>query len=243
MFYTYLWLREDGTPYYVGKGTGRRAYMHHGSTHRPKDKSRIFVQFWESEEKAFEIEKWYISLFGRKDLGTGILRNLTGGGEGQSGYSEDTRKKCGNGMRGKKRPPRNANWIAKFSAARMGHIVTEETREKLRKTHCVRGHSLVSENRSKHGTCLACKKLRNKGIPPGRKKQNRCNRGHDKLGRKECPVCKSERRAKGRRVVNPGILKPFCVRGHARTPDNVYNSGECKICAKEKSEIRRKSYV
>jgi hypothetical protein len=86
-FYTYMWLREDGTPYYIGKGKGRRAFINVGHTvKRPVDKARILVQYWDSEEAAFELEKWYISLFGRKDIGTGILRNMTNGGDGPSGY-------------------------------------------------------------------------------------------------------------------------------------------------------------
>jgi|ERR1035437_1109198 hypothetical protein len=82
MYYTYLWLRENGTPYYVGKGSGVRAFTSwaHG-VHKPADKERILVQEFESEKEAFEAEKFLIAYYGRLDLGTGCLRNLTDGGE------------------------------------------------------------------------------------------------------------------------------------------------------------------
>ena len=99
-FYTYLWLREDGTPYYVGKGTGRRAYQSNGGRtyHPPRDTQRILIQEHLSEEDAFSVEKFLISLYGRLDLGTGILRNLTDGGEGvrnPSGLVRQSRRERG----------------------------------------------------------------------------------------------------------------------------------------------------
>lgn len=94
MFYIYAYLREDGSPYYVGKGSGSRAYSKNGrKTQPPNDKERIV--FWHEmleESEAFALEIFYIKLFGRKDNGTGILRNLTDGGEGASGVSESVRK-------------------------------------------------------------------------------------------------------------------------------------------------------
>jgi hypothetical protein len=80
-FYTYMWLREDGTPYYIGKGKGNRAFRK-GSP--PRD--RILIQEFPSEEDAFAAEVFLIAYYGRKDLNTGILRNRTDGGEGVSGY-------------------------------------------------------------------------------------------------------------------------------------------------------------
>src|SRR5271157_5628100 len=86
-FYTYLWLREDGTPYYVGKGTGQRAFVNYQRTiFRPVQDERIIVQEHETESEALEAERFLISFYGRIDLGTGCLRNLTDGGEGLSGY-------------------------------------------------------------------------------------------------------------------------------------------------------------
>jgi len=85
--YTYLWLREDGTPYYAGKGTEKRA-RRCGSP--PGD--RVILQEWPSEEMAFEGECLLIAYYGRIDLGTGYLQNLTDGGKGAAGAHFPMRK-------------------------------------------------------------------------------------------------------------------------------------------------------
>jgi hypothetical protein len=122
MFYAYLWLREDGTPYYVGKGHGYRAYERTSHrVRRPIGNDRIIVQYYNSEQEAFEAERFFISYFGRKDLGKGCLGNLTDGGEGLAGAvrTEEWKRRIATANTGKKRttPP---------------YIRTEEHRRQLR---------------------------------------------------------------------------------------------------------------
>jgi hypothetical protein len=117
MFYTYLWLREDGTPFYVGKGKGKRAYVVHVVGKRvmkapPMD--RIVIHKAGSEKEAFETETDLIWYYGRKDLKTGCLRNLTNGGEGTTGpKSLEHRLKIGAAHRGMKRSSQTKENISK----------------------------------------------------------------------------------------------------------------------------------
>ena len=113
MFYTYAYLREDGTPYYIGKGTGRRI---HSTNHRvpvpPKERRKILKDNL-TEEEAFTHEKFLIEKYGRKDLGTGILINMSEGGEGDTGYkhSEERRNKISQSTKGR---PKSEEWKAKM---------------------------------------------------------------------------------------------------------------------------------
>ena len=91
-FYVYLYLREDGTPYYCGKGKDLRAWEQHRDIKNnrgiwtPKDSSKIAITHWDLLELgAFMLERKTIRWYGRKDLNTGILQNQTDGGEGTSG--------------------------------------------------------------------------------------------------------------------------------------------------------------
>jgi hypothetical protein len=92
-FYTYLWLREDGTPYYAGKGCGERAFTRRGHRAKVPPKERVIIYPAESEVDAFETEVALIWYYGRKNINTGCLINLTDGGEGISGATFK-RKEC-----------------------------------------------------------------------------------------------------------------------------------------------------
>ena len=140
-FYTYAYLREDRTPYYIGKGTARRLYKRSKKDIKPpKDKSRIiFLKQNLTEQEAFQHEKYMIAVFGRKDLGTGILHNKTDGGDGPSNPSEGTRKKMRENRIGKISSEKSRNKMSESRRGNKNHFYgkhhTEETNAKLREAN------------------------------------------------------------------------------------------------------------
>ena len=92
--FVYCYLRKDGTPYYVGMASFAKRPFERHSVAKPSDRSLIRVlRSGLSTFDAFKWEMFYIHHFGRKDLGTGILRNLTDGGEGCTGHKQSQEHK------------------------------------------------------------------------------------------------------------------------------------------------------
>ena len=166
IYYVYSYVREDGSPYYIGKGKGNRVYGHHGKIPVPKDKSKIIFVFEElSEEDSHKLECQLIKYHGRKDLNTGILRNLTDGGEGTSGIirsGEWIQKRSGsnNHFFGKKHTTESKQ---KIKNARSNQIFTEETQRK--KSETLKGRKLTWETNTTTPTANLKRSKSLKGRP------------------------------------------------------------------------------
>lgn len=184
LFYTYAYLREDGTPYYIGKGKGSRCYSTCGrrGCNPPPDRSRIiFLKQNLTEEEAFRHEVYMIAVFGRIDKGTGILRNMTDGGEGSSGYVHtcESKEKIGKASRGLKRSEETRRRISeskKGKSVNKGVKRSEETREKIRKAARQRP-PISSETRKKMSEAHRNRPPRAPVSEETRKKQSEAKKG------------------------------------------------------------------
>lgn len=120
--------KSDSEIFYVGKGSSRSKGKYYRANTKNKrtdfwqkvvEKHGYFVKIiatCKNEKDAFLLEKLLIKQYGRRDLKTGVLVNLTDGGEGSVGHitSEETRKK--HSINASK--PRSEAWVKSIRIAR-----------------------------------------------------------------------------------------------------------------------------
>jgi hypothetical protein len=113
-YYVYQYINEDGTPYYIGKGSKSRIREKHNHTIVPPIEQRIIIKSGLSNEEAKQLEGELITKYGRK-LDGGILDNI-----------KINQWACFDGWKHK------PETIEKIRQGNLGKIRTEEHKQKYR---------------------------------------------------------------------------------------------------------------
>lgn len=143
---------NSDTPFYIGKGTGKRAWMtRHRSSFwknivRKYGRKVVFLHKNLSPNFALQLEANYIACYGRRDLKEGPLVNLSDGWNGSLGMSKISRKKMSQsrkrvaasgrgGMSGKKQSAETRKKISMANKGQTAHNkgkrMSEATKRKI----------------------------------------------------------------------------------------------------------------
>ena len=189
MFYVYIYIDpRDDSPFYVGKGKGRRAFQHiqiSKSDLHYKESNLLKVNkirkilslglepiieiiHLESEELALKKEIELIKKYGRINNSTGSLTNLTDGGEGQSGWIPDNgyKKRMSESTSGEKNGMYNRkhseNTKKKMSEKATGRKHSNESKSEMSKNRKGEKNSFFGKFHSKESLEKISTKLKGK---------------------------------------------------------------------------------
>jgi hypothetical protein len=207
MAYVYLHRKEaDNSIFYIGIGCDKDYARSRKKSNRSMIWKRYVAKYgrvieivadnllW---EEAIEKEKELISFYGRLDKGTGLLINMTDGGDGSPGMvrSDDVRARISASMKGKvtwmKGRIPTAETRAKLSAARMNRLFSEATKAKI---GAAQKNKIVSaETRAKLRAAFLGKPAHNKGQKATAEQRLKNSQSHIGLipwnkGKKGCQV-------------------------------------------------------
>jgi hypothetical protein len=148
-YYVYAYVRSKdsvtakaGTPYYIGKGRGYRAYTKHSSRAKtPRNRMQIVIcESNLTEVGAYALERRLIRFWGREGIDDrGILMNLTKGGEGgglggQSHWAPET-----------KEANKIKMTVCNIGPLKKGSKMSEEQKKKIRETSSTNSYSAAND--------------------------------------------------------------------------------------------------